>query len=175
MRESEYKAPIIINRPDLKTKTRFFTEWGLALAGWAMWFLLVRPFFLLLAWMIGYKLFYIHMVKYRGFENIHLFFKYGVVVLTIYLVLQGWNLYNARRFRGRERRKRPEDATAAEMADFFEMSEDDIRMLKQCHRVDVDFLKKGVIVFDSKLLNRARRGRFKPYDLEEKVISFSSR
>lgn len=166
MEEPEFNTPIIINRPDLKTKTRFFTEWGLALAGWIMWFFLVRPFLLVLAWLVGYELFYIHMVKYRGFENAPLFLQYGGLILVIYLIMQGWNLYNARRFRGKERRMRPEDVTDAEMADFFEMDEDDIRALKECERVDAEFLENNVIMFYAQSFDRPRQGRFVPQDLK---------
>src|SRR6056297_2551621 len=131
MKEPEFDQSIIIDRPDLKTRTRLYMEWGATVVGWILWFFLVRPFILLLAWVVGYKLFYIHMFKYKGIENLDLFLKYGCAILVIYFVMQAWNLYNARRFRGKDRRTSPRFASDSEMAEFFEMSVEEVEGLKR--------------------------------------------
>ena len=98
---------IIIDRPDLQSKSKR-ALFGVLTAGlWTFYLYLLLPLASLLAWWLGFVVVYEEMVMRRGWEKLlELIGVYGAIVLAMGLVQVGWALTNWLRFYGRRDRRR---------------------------------------------------------------------
>ena len=140
---------IIIDRPDLMTKTRRYGESTTAAIAWVLWVFLTRPLLFIALWAFGARVFYVEMVKSVGWRNWEAFGKYFLGIIGICLLLLFWNRYNVMRFRGKERRRASLKVTDVEMASFYRMSEQDVRHIKNWKVVNVQFLPGRRLLFGS--------------------------
>lgn len=169
---SDFDKGIIIDKPSFKSKTRNLSEWSMSIMGWLLWFFLLRPFILLVAWVLGYDIFYVQMYKLEGYKNLDRFFFFCVIIVSIYVVLRAWNIYNARKFRGKDRRKRAGNADSESMARFFETTPEQLNELQHCRSVDVVFMDDGRIRIESAELNKSINAKFDPQNQNEKLTVY---
>lgn len=155
---------IIIEKPQLIRKFRFFSEMSLAVIGWTVWLFIVRPIFLVLLWIMGFSIFYEEIIKNESVKNLKQLWVYLIVIMLLYTILQLWNRYNVIRFRGKERRRSSAPASDKEMGAFYEMTEEDVRNLKRWEMVDVHFYPDNQIVFEDAMDRDSAQicGRFDP-------------
>lgn len=157
---------IIIEKPQLIRKFRFFSEMSLAVIGWAVWLFIIRPIFLVLLWFMGFRIFYEEIIQNESLKNFKQLWVYLFVIILLYTILQVWNRYNVIRFRGKERRRSSAPASEKEMGDFYEITEEDVRNLKKWKRVNVHFCPDHQIVFED-ALDRDPAQIFGCYDPEK--------
>ena len=169
-KKADFDEGIIIDKPAIRTRKRNLTEWSLSFLGWALWFFLLRPFILLVAWVFGYDIVYVQMYKLEGYKNLDRFLLFALVVVSIYILLRAWNVYNAKRFRGKEKRKRVMDADIESMAEFFETTPSNMRRLTELKRIDAVFLGDGAIRLESDELDDSISVSFDPQNLEGKIV-----
>ena len=98
---------IIIDRPELQSKTKRALFGVLTAALWSFYLYLLLPLASLLAWWLGFVVVYEEMVMLRGWEKLlELIGVYGAIVLAMGLAQVGWALTNWLRFYGRRDRRR---------------------------------------------------------------------
>ena len=92
--EQESQA-LIINRPEAMSSVRKNSELTIMTVSWFVWFFLCRPLIILFLWFAGYKFLYEHMIRLGGYKGLISFWKiYLSVIFTIFLMINGWNVYN---------------------------------------------------------------------------------
>jgi poly-beta-1,6-N-acetyl-D-glucosamine biosynthesis protein PgaD len=98
---------IIIDRPELQSKSKR-AIFGVLTAGlWSFYLYLLLPLASLLAWWLGFVVVYEELVMRRGWEALlEIIGVYGAIVLAMGLVQVGWALGNWLRFYGRRDRRR---------------------------------------------------------------------
>ncbi len=98
---------IIIDRPELQSKSKRAVYGVLTAALWSFYLYLLLPLATLLAWWLGFTAVYEEMVMRRGWEALlELIGVYGSIVLAMGLAQVGWALGNWLRFYGRHDRRR---------------------------------------------------------------------
>ncbi len=112
--------PDFIYHSDLQTPGQKTTSALLSSLGWMVWVYLFIPLISALAWWLGY-----HRVDSYLIHNDAGFMRQMTLIAPLIILLGAillfWALYNFLRFRGSDRRARPEDVTIAEIAHFFEI------------------------------------------------------
>jgi len=140
-----FKKEMIIDKRDIISKTRSFTEFTLNTIGWILWFFLIRPLVLLTIWYIAYRFFKYHMFTLEGIQNPGFFGIGAGTVLLIFLTMFGWNRYNLWRFRGLDRRKTRDNASAAEIAKHHKITEEQAEKLRNAQTLNIFFEKDDYI------------------------------
>lgn len=98
--------PLIIERPDLQSRSQRLISTTLTAFFWALWLYLWLPVVALVGWWLGATRFYDEMVRLEGYKPlVELLGWYAVCIVALAGSLIVWALYNIFRFRGRERRK----------------------------------------------------------------------
>lgn len=166
LRELEFNDGVIINEPDLMTKSRLFTEWSIVLASWALWLVVLRPLLVVFLWALGVRAFYIHMVFLEGISNFDLFLRGGLCVVIICLTIAAWTLYDRLRYAGQYKGVSRGLAENSYMGAFFRMTDQDVRRIKQGKRVDVYFEKGQCICVAVDDQEENVRGFFAPQRLD---------
>ena len=137
----------IINRPSAITKKRRYGEKTLTAMFWSLWALWLRPVMMLALWAFGFRMFMTEIAYEKIGIDGRFFVRYLFVIVIIYSLLQLWNRYNYLHFHGRERRKAMKDVADAEMAEFYRVSEDAVKKIKNMKQLSVRVLEGGNIVF----------------------------
>lgn len=139
------KIPQIINRPQLvpNSKKSFFAF--LALLGWLSWFYFFSPLLTLLLWLFGYKRFndYIIYEWQTTLNNLKEYEKFFLLAASIFI---SWALYNWLRFKNKKRRKGYGQVSTADIANFFQLEEQEIKNLQHSNRIILYFDNKGKII-----------------------------
>ncbi len=170
MNKKDFDKGIIIDRPTLKSKTRNFSEWTLNILGWILWIFLMRPLFLLFMWFVGYKIFYLHMIKLEGYTNLDKFIAYTIVIFSIFLILMIWHKYNVFMFRNKERRVGRKNVSNKEMTDFFKFEDPEkIEDIKKARNIDIYFNDNDIIKFKTGENNPTVKISFNPQDKERQL------
>ena len=157
--------PLIINRPEKLNPVRRGVEWSLTSLGWIIWAVLSRPIFVVILWFIGFEIFYKHMIKLGGLHGLaDELSVYLTVIVAIFVVIKGWNLYNRVRFVNKDRRQEVKAVTERDVEEFFKMSPENFHKLQSWSTLEVDFLKDRVMEFRNvnNLPEEAVRIYFKP-------------
>jgi len=134
-----FKEEMIIDKREIISKKRGFTEFTLNTIGWILWFFLIRPLVLFIIWYIAYRFFKYHMFTLEGIENPDFFGIGAGTVLLIFLVMFLWNRYNIWRFGGLDRRKTRGVASAAEIAKHYKISEEEAEKLRNAQEIKIFF------------------------------------
>ncbi len=126
------KHPLIIEEPDSLRLPHKITAVGLTLLFWGILLYLWQPLISMVAWALNVKLFYNHMIVLGGYHNfLALVIDYLIVIAIMGGILIIWARINLWRFRGKDRRKRPADASTAELAEYFEVSAEQLEQWRQ--------------------------------------------
>src|SRR5271154_7383806 len=103
---------LIIYHPHALNPLRKGVELGVTVVGWFIWAILCRPLLLAFLWFLGFELFYEHMIRLGGYKALLSFaFIYFGSIFLMYLLIRGWNFYNSKKFKGKDRRKNVRDVT----------------------------------------------------------------
>src|ERR1017187_4981193 len=96
---------LIIYHPHALNPLRRGVEWSVTAIGWFIWAVLCRPLLLAFLWFLGFEIFYEHMIRLGGIKALVSFaFIYFGSLFVMYLFIRGWNYYNARKFRKKNKR-----------------------------------------------------------------------
>jgi biofilm PGA synthesis protein PgaD len=126
----------IIDKPKLKSFLRKITELSFTSLMWGLWFYLFLPLLNLVLWVLGIRYFYIEVFELGGYKGlINLLLKAGWVILTVFLVMRFWGLYNYWRFGKRERRKNLPSETFEQTVEYFQVSPEQIQQVQSSKEV----------------------------------------
>ena len=140
---------MIIHRPELLSRFRRRTEWGLTTLGWLVWIVLCRPLMVIVLWCLGVQQMYRQMVALGGFSAVILFFEaYIFIILGVGALLRGWSAYNQWRFRGKERRQAVAEVTPSELERTFRLPAGGGEWLQQGRTVAITFEARNALVFE---------------------------
>ena len=136
----EKKDDLIILRPKAISAMRKGTEMTATAVGWIIWAVLCRPLILAVLWYLGFKNFYEHMIRLKGIFGLgDLIFVYFTVVFVLYLVIRGWNSYNAWKFQGKERRVRSSSVSEQDLERLFNLPPQTIEQAQAWKGITIDF------------------------------------
>ena len=156
---------LIIHHPEAMSLTRRNMELSLTVIGWMVWVFLCRPALVAFLWVMGFEFFREHMIRLGGISALVDFsFVYFTSVFVLYLGIRGWNYYNARRFRGWDKRKINRSVDAHDLETCFHLPEGSISEIQGSDYIDVKFFPESRIQIDvpsEKNRTRSRDGYFK--------------
>lgn len=155
---------MIIYHPHALNPLRKGVELSVTVIGWFIWAVLCRPLMLAFLWFLGFEIFYEHMIRLGGIVALADFaFIYFTSVFTMYLFIRGWNYYNARKFRKKNKRKSVKDVTADDLEQFFKFTPQTIENAQGWKNIVVSFQAKHQISIRqlSDTQAEASRGYFK--------------
>ncbi len=138
---------LIIDRPEALSPMRKGMELTVTAIGWFIWAVLCRPLLLVFLWFVGFQIFYEHMIRLGGFSALIDFgFIYMGAIFALYLIIRGWNFYNAKKFKNKERRKSDKLVTAQDLENFFEMPPHSVDNAREWKNVTVTFAENHQII-----------------------------
>ncbi len=143
-RPTALKENLIIDQPSLQTLWQKYSYGFLTLVAWSLWLYLWLPLINLIAWLLGFKVFYQHMIVLGGYAGfLQLLGVYFVIILLIGMTLLSWALYNQIRFRGKDRRGAVPPARNEDVARFFGVSEEELQAAQKTRRLVISFDEKN--------------------------------
>ncbi|MBF0503819.1 MAG: poly-beta-1,6-N-acetyl-D-glucosamine biosynthesis protein PgaD [Candidatus Omnitrophica bacterium] len=138
---------LIIYHPHALNPLRRGMEWGMIAIGWFIWAVLCRPLLLALLWFLGFEIFYEHMIRLGGIKALAGFsFIYVGTVFVMYLFIRGWNFYNAKKFKNKNRRKNVRDVSVRDLENYFKFTPGVIQQAQGWKNVAVSFYEKSQIL-----------------------------
>lgn len=137
---------LIVDVPDQLSWARRTADAGLTTFAMVLWFLALRPLFLLGIWYLGWQVAYTHMVKLEGWNNPGYFAALGAVVAGISALLFVWGRYNALRFRRVERRELQRASTEAEVAARFGLAPEQIEQVRRSRDLRIERPRRTAVV-----------------------------
>ena len=155
---------LIIYHPHALHPLRKGVELSITAIGWFIWAVLCRPLFLTILWFLGFEIFYEHMIRLGGIKALVNFaFIYFTSVFVMYLFVRGWNYYNARKFRKKNKRKNVKNVTTADLEHYFRFSPHTIEKAQGWKNIVVGFQAKNQISLKNPadLKTESSKGYFK--------------
>ncbi len=135
-----YPECLIINKPDLKNMPLLFGEGALTILFWGVWFYFWLPIISMVAWWLGFKFFYRHMIELGGFSG---FIKFLDVFLSGIFLLCGalaiWSVYNLKRYGSYRRRNQVLTTDMVKMAAYFNITNEKLQETQIAKRVSFSF------------------------------------
>jgi len=144
---ADYPDNLIINRPDLKTLLLLIGEQILTVLFWGFWIYLWLPLISLIAWLLGFSVFYFHMVKLGGFQGLLQqlnVFTSGVGLLSGSLVL--WSFYNMKRYGRHNRRVHILSTDLEALSRTYDMNRSDLERIQRAKKICFAFREDGSLV-----------------------------
>ncbi len=143
--DSDYRH-LIIESPKLQTLKHRFSSSLVTLIFWVAWFYLWQPVISLLAWSVGVKMFYDHMIGLGGVKGFfQLLLIYILALVVIGLVFFSWAYYNNRRFKNKKRRGRTWKISFMNLGERYEFTGEQVLHCKASRRLVVHFDEAGKI------------------------------
>ncbi len=131
---------LIINRPEALGRLRKSAELSITTLGWIVWFILFRPLFVAILWLMGVRLFYRHMFQLGGLhglaQNLPVYIS---IILLIFLIIRSWNVYNKTKFGGKNRRVISRIVLSRDMEKFFDLPKGSAPDLWEAKDISVSF------------------------------------
>lgn len=123
----------IIDKPEKKSFLRKVAEAGFTVFMWGIWSYLLLPVLNILLWLIGIRIFYVELIDGAVYpEILDLLRKAGWSVLTIFVILRSWGIYNYRKFGKLKRRTSVgSDSGEQQLSEHFHISGEMIRDLQR--------------------------------------------
>lgn len=135
-----YPDCLIIERPDLKSKSKWVGESVLTLFFWGFWFYLWLPLISLIAWWLGFQFFYYQMLELGGLtgfiDQLHVFAS-GVGFFS--MSISGWSIYNLRKYGSRTRRKGSPGVDKRKLSTTFSLPEDILKRMQKAKLIAFSF------------------------------------
>jgi poly-beta-1,6-N-acetyl-D-glucosamine biosynthesis protein PgaD len=123
------------------------TEWSITIFAWSAWIYFFMPLLTLLLWTFGVRFAVVEGVMLdhaAGLASVALYYLAGLTVVVV--ILQGWSLYNKKRYGGLDRRSHPEAVSDAELAQYFWLTEETVELARSADNVIVSFEGGGISV-----------------------------
>ncbi|MEI7998474.1 MAG: poly-beta-1,6-N-acetyl-D-glucosamine biosynthesis protein PgaD [Candidatus Omnitrophota bacterium] len=134
------KEDLIINHPYALNPFRKGVELTLTTIGWIIWAVLCRPLLLAFMWFLSVEIFYEHMIRLGGiFALADFIIIYLGCLFVLYLFIRGWNFYNSRRFRGKDRRKSVKEVSSNDLESYFKFASHVIEKARNWKNISVSF------------------------------------
>lgn len=137
---------LIVDVPEQLSWARRTTDAGLTTFAMVLWFLALRPLFLLGIWYLGWQVAFTHMVKLEGWKNPGYFGALGAAVAGLSAALFAWSRYNALRFRRAERRKRQRAPSEEELPARFGLSLEQIERVRSTRDLRIERPQRTEVV-----------------------------
>ena len=143
--------PRIIDKPELKSPLRHFTEGSITITLWVIWIYWLLPILTLFLWVFGFRLLYQLIFTDVDLNELAVILNNGGMVILVIFTLQIlWVYYNFYIFRKvGERRKTirayPEDKFAA----FFGLDVKYLEELKKSNKIEVTLKENHKLVVNS--------------------------
>ncbi len=137
----------IVDRPEVKSKLRLFSEWSLTTVLWSVYVYLFMPIVTFILWAFGVKLLYQELIEQAGFyEFLKVIQGGGLAVLIIMVIFFIWSYYNYLifRIRGERRNKQVLVAQDDELAKVYNIDPDFLREAKSHSRFIVKVTAEGM-------------------------------
>jgi len=126
----------IIDNPSLRSVLRNIGEMTFTSAMWALWVYLFFPIINIILWVLGIGNFYEKVIEYSDYLRLlELVRNCGGTVVVIFIVLWIWGLYNLHRFGKKNRRLENKSIAPEKMAEFFDVSVDQVNALQQQQQI----------------------------------------
>ena len=137
---------LIINRPQAMRKVRRRLEISITTIGWVIWIFICRPLFIVFLWMMGFRFFYEHMINLGGLIGLkEQWVGYALVILLVYILVRGWNVYNKVQYGKMNRRREFREIMPGELDKFFRFPEGSCRGFQETRNISVEFSEKNRI------------------------------
>jgi poly-beta-1,6-N-acetyl-D-glucosamine biosynthesis protein PgaD len=122
----------IIDNPEKKSFLRKGAEAAFTVLMWGIWSYLLLPILNLILWLIGIRIFYLELVAGSAYpEFLALARSAGWIVLTIFVILRCWGLYNYWKFGKVNRRTSvSSDFGERQLSEHFQVSSEIVRDLR---------------------------------------------
>jgi poly-beta-1,6-N-acetyl-D-glucosamine biosynthesis protein PgaD len=146
-KEKVTKDPII-EKPQAQDKKQRLAQVALTGAFWFFFLYLLRPFFTLIAWLVGGFLFSHEMVEKQGLQELgNVLVWYGLVILVMGSVLRTWVWYNQKRFGTRNKRRTfPHSVSIEKIAAFNQVDPESAACWQQAKTLLIHHDSKGTVV-----------------------------
>ncbi|MBA4388853.1 MAG: poly-beta-1,6-N-acetyl-D-glucosamine biosynthesis protein PgaD [Verrucomicrobia bacterium] len=143
------KEPEIIDFPKLTTNVRWGAETTITLAAWTLWLYLLLPLVTMLLWAAGFRMVFVQQFMLSSAEVLATVSGWYLLgVLAIGLVLEGFSIYNRRKFGELDRRKVPTPVADGELAAAYGVDVDTVIKARNARILVVRF-KAGGLVLDA--------------------------
>jgi biofilm PGA synthesis protein PgaD len=137
----------IVDRPEVKSRLRLFSEWSLTTVLWSVYVYLFMPIVTFILWAFGIKLLYQELMEQAGFyEFLKVIEGGGLAILIIMGIFFIWSYYNYLifRIRGERRNKQVLVAQDDELAKIYKIDPDFLRSVKDNYRFIVKLKDEGM-------------------------------
>ncbi len=141
-----YPDKLIINRPDLKSKPLLFGEGVLTLLFWGFWFYLWLPLISVVAWLLGFKILYSHIMALGGLNEFLVqlnIFSIGIFAASGILAL--WSFYNLKRYGAYNRRNKIYYTDLHGLASHLSLTAQELQKIQHEKILHFSFNEKGDI------------------------------
>jgi len=142
----DYPDDLIINRPDLKSRPLIFGEGILTLLFWGIWFYLWLPLISVVAWLLGFRILYSHIMALGGLDEFLVqlnIFSIGIFAASGILAL--WSFYNLKRYGAYNRRNKIYCTDLHGLAAHLSLSARELAEIQQAKTLHFSFNKRGNI------------------------------
>jgi len=137
---------LILDSPSMQSLWQRYSSVILTFIFWVLWFFLWVPVATLLAWYLGFHRVYFEMFTLQGYKQvIHNFVTFLISVAIMGGSLAIWAAYNFIRFKGNDRRAKPQSVTLEDQAEFFGIDSELLRKYRHASYVSVSFDDNGKI------------------------------
>jgi biofilm PGA synthesis protein PgaD len=144
--KADEQEDLIIYHPHALNPFRKGVELTITAIGWFIWGILCRPLMLTFMWFLGFEIFYEHMIRLHGIAALVDFvFVYLTCIFIMYLSIRSWNYYNAKRFKGKDRRKSVNNVSTKDLEEYFKFSAGAIQQTQSWKNVVVSFKEDNQI------------------------------
>ena len=141
-----YPDDLIINRPDLKSRPLIFGEGVLTLIFWGFWFYLWLPLISVVAWLLGFRILYSHIMALGGLDEFLVqlnIFSIGIFAASGILAL--WSFYNLKRYGTYNRRNKIYCTDLHGLATHLSLSTGELAEIQQAKTLIFSFNEQGDI------------------------------
>jgi len=155
---------LVINKPETLTNLRRNTELSFTAIGWIIWIFLCRPALLIILWLLGFRIFFRHMIDLSGLAGLQeLKIFYISVIVGIIFLVRGWNMYNKTRFGKKKRRAHAQSFSGEMVEEYFQLPKHSAMQLQEMKEINIEFLKNCQLrIQESNKPRNQFDGYFKP-------------
>jgi len=164
LRKRRRLDPLIINKPEALTNLRHKAELSITTIGWIVWIFLCRPALLAFLWLIGFRIFFRHMIDLSGLAGLQeLKVFYISAIVGIILIVRGWNMYNKARYGKKMRRTHAQGVSGEMLEEYFLLPKNSAVRLQEMKEINIDFLDDCQLrIQESNKSSHPFDGYFKP-------------
>jgi biofilm PGA synthesis protein PgaD len=150
-------TPLVIDRPELQTVAQRYGFGSVTLMLWLAYLYLWLPIISVIAWLLGARLFYHHIIERGGLGMLASDLqRYGLIIVAMVSVFLGWALINLYRFRNSRRNTRIVAVTTEMLARHYHIDEADVQRMQASQVTEISHDEDGNIVATRPVAVRSR-------------------